>query len=272
MHVETEGAAVDLRGAHLHQLEQVVVEPALPEIGLDTPDGVDRVGCDVEGAQAFSRHDSLSDVPWAARLAQASGGPKADRLRAFTPAGGLYLGSGAGGEVIQMPEAKLAPNLPAWMREHAERYIASGGADGHMYRMKQPGRPAMTVPSLLLTTTGRKSRRAVHLPAVLRQGREQLHRRRLQGRRARASRLVPQHPRRPRCRGPGRHDEAEGARQDRDRRGAGEALGRRRWSSGRPMRTISRRRRARSPSSCSIRCRGAHLCTQRLPEPAEVCT
>jgi proline iminopeptidase len=56
-----------------------------------------------------------------------------------------------------MSEARLAPNLPAWMQEHANRYIASGGNEGHMYHMAQPGRPPMTVPSLLLTTTGRKS-------------------------------------------------------------------------------------------------------------------
>ena len=56
-----------------------------------------------------------------------------------------------------MKEAKLAPNLPGWMREHAERYISSGGTDGHMDRISQPDRPEMTVPSLLLTTTGRKS-------------------------------------------------------------------------------------------------------------------
>lgn len=56
-----------------------------------------------------------------------------------------------------MADAKLAPNLPGWMLEHTNRYLASGGADGHMYRMQMPGRPEMTVPSLLLTTTGRKS-------------------------------------------------------------------------------------------------------------------
>ena len=56
-----------------------------------------------------------------------------------------------------MPDAKLAPNLPGWMVEHANRYIASGGREGHMYKMTQPGRPELTVPSLLLTTTGRKS-------------------------------------------------------------------------------------------------------------------
>ena len=56
-----------------------------------------------------------------------------------------------------MTEAKLAPNLPGWMVDHANRYLASGGADGHMYKITQPGRPELTVPSLLLTTTGRKS-------------------------------------------------------------------------------------------------------------------
>ncbi|MBV9553541.1 MAG: nitroreductase family deazaflavin-dependent oxidoreductase [Alphaproteobacteria bacterium] len=56
-----------------------------------------------------------------------------------------------------MADAKLAPNLPDWMVEHANRYIASGGTEGHMYKITQPGRPELTVPSLLLTTTGRRS-------------------------------------------------------------------------------------------------------------------
>ena len=56
-----------------------------------------------------------------------------------------------------MTDAKLAPNLPGWMVEHANRYISSGGTDGHVYKITPPGRPEITVPSLLLTTTGRKS-------------------------------------------------------------------------------------------------------------------
>src|SRR5260370_11580291 len=56
-----------------------------------------------------------------------------------------------------MAEAKLAPNLPDWMVEHANRYLASGGADGHMYKRNVPGRGEITAPALLLTTTGRKS-------------------------------------------------------------------------------------------------------------------
>ena len=43
------------------------------------------------------------------------------------------------------------------MVEHTNRYLSSGGTDGHMYKMTQPGRPQITVPSLLLTTIGRKS-------------------------------------------------------------------------------------------------------------------
>lgn len=56
-----------------------------------------------------------------------------------------------------MADAKLAPNLPEWMQVHAQRYLASGGTDGHMYTVTPPGRQQITVPSLLLTTRGRKS-------------------------------------------------------------------------------------------------------------------
>ncbi len=56
-----------------------------------------------------------------------------------------------------MPEAKLAPNLPGWMLDHANRYLSSGGTDGHMYKANPPGYGEMTVPSLMLTTAGRKS-------------------------------------------------------------------------------------------------------------------
>jgi proline iminopeptidase len=56
-----------------------------------------------------------------------------------------------------MAEAKLAPNLPQWMIDHANRYLSSGGADGHMFKVTPPGYAEMNVPSLMLTTTGRKS-------------------------------------------------------------------------------------------------------------------
>ena len=56
-----------------------------------------------------------------------------------------------------MTEAKLAPNLPQWMKDHVARYQSSGGTDGHMYTINLPNLPPKAVPSLLLTTTGRKS-------------------------------------------------------------------------------------------------------------------
>jgi proline iminopeptidase len=56
-----------------------------------------------------------------------------------------------------MTETKLAPNLPQWMKDHANRYLSSGGTEGHMYTINLPNLPSRAVPSLLLTTTGRKS-------------------------------------------------------------------------------------------------------------------
>ena len=56
-----------------------------------------------------------------------------------------------------MTEAKLAPNLPQWMKDHVALYLSSGGTEGHMYTVNLPNVPPKAVPSLLLTTTGRKS-------------------------------------------------------------------------------------------------------------------
>jgi len=56
-----------------------------------------------------------------------------------------------------MTEAKLAPNMPKWMVDHTNLYLSSGGKEGHMYTAAFPGKETLTVPSLLLTTTGRKS-------------------------------------------------------------------------------------------------------------------
>ncbi|MBS0561210.1 MAG: nitroreductase family deazaflavin-dependent oxidoreductase [Proteobacteria bacterium] len=56
-----------------------------------------------------------------------------------------------------MSDAKLAPNMPEWMVKHANRYLSSGGTDGHMYVVTPPGYSEMTVPALMLTTKGRKS-------------------------------------------------------------------------------------------------------------------
>jgi deazaflavin-dependent oxidoreductase (nitroreductase family) len=48
-----------------------------------------------------------------------------------------------------MSEQPVTNSPTDWVNEHTERYLASGGEDGHEWR---PG-----VPTLLLTTTGRRS-------------------------------------------------------------------------------------------------------------------
>ena len=49
------------------------------------------------------------------------------------------------------------PALPAWIAEHLAKYQATNGADGHIWN---------GVPTLLLTTTGRKSGDARTLPLI----------------------------------------------------------------------------------------------------------
>ena len=56
-----------------------------------------------------------------------------------------------------MIDAKVPAGLPQWMTDHIDTYLKSGGKEGHMYTLTVPGRPAGTVPSLLLVTKGRKS-------------------------------------------------------------------------------------------------------------------
>ena len=56
-----------------------------------------------------------------------------------------------------MTDINIAPNLPQWMKDHVDRYLSSGGTDGHMYKITLPNLPELNVPSLLLITKGRKS-------------------------------------------------------------------------------------------------------------------
>ena len=46
---------------------------------------------------------------------------------------------------------------PGWQQEHARRYLATGGEDGHIWE---------GVPTLLLTTTGRRSGQARTTPLI----------------------------------------------------------------------------------------------------------
>ncbi len=55
--------------------------------------------------------------------------------------------------------------LPDWIRDHIRRYRESDGADGHMWDSSPLGGPG-PVPTLLLTTRGRKSGRELTLPLI----------------------------------------------------------------------------------------------------------
>ncbi len=61
-----------------------------------------------------------------------------------------------------MSEVSVPAHLPDWIRDHIRRYLESDGADGHMWDLGGPG----LVPTLLLTTTGRKSGKSQILPLI----------------------------------------------------------------------------------------------------------
>ena len=55
--------------------------------------------------------------------------------------------------------------LPDWIKKHRERYLATNGEDGYLWDASLGGGKGM-VPTLLLTTTGRKSGRELTLPLI----------------------------------------------------------------------------------------------------------
>jgi deazaflavin-dependent oxidoreductase (nitroreductase family) len=66
----------------------------------------------------------------------------------------------------QPEEKRMADTeLPDWIRDHVRRYRESNGADGHLWDSTVAGGPG-PVPTLLLTTTGRKSKRRLVLPLI----------------------------------------------------------------------------------------------------------
>jgi proline iminopeptidase len=64
-----------------------------------------------------------------------------------------------------MAEPNISPTLPDWMKDHIARYIATDGADGYLWDASIGGGKGM-VPTLLLTTIGRKSGTAMILPLI----------------------------------------------------------------------------------------------------------
>lgn len=56
-----------------------------------------------------------------------------------------------------MSEPRINPDLPDWIQDHLRRYLDSDGADGHIWN---------GVPTLLLTTRGRRSGTWQTLPLI----------------------------------------------------------------------------------------------------------
>jgi deazaflavin-dependent oxidoreductase (nitroreductase family) len=64
-----------------------------------------------------------------------------------------------------MAEPNKSPELPSWITDHISRYVATNGADGYLWDASIGGGKGM-IPTLLLTTTGRKSGRVLTLPLI----------------------------------------------------------------------------------------------------------
>ncbi len=64
-----------------------------------------------------------------------------------------------------MAELNKSSELPAWIKDHLTRYLATDGADGYLWDASLGGGKGM-VPTLLLTTIGRKSGKSLTLPLI----------------------------------------------------------------------------------------------------------
>jgi len=64
-----------------------------------------------------------------------------------------------------MAELNKSRELPAWIKDHLARYLATDGVDGYLWDASLGGGKGL-VPTLLLTTTGRKSGSALTLPLI----------------------------------------------------------------------------------------------------------
>ena len=61
--------------------------------------------------------------------------------------------------------SELPAELPDWIKNHVSRYVASNGEDGYLWDASIAGGKGL-VPTLLLTTVGRKSGRVLTLPLI----------------------------------------------------------------------------------------------------------
>src|ERR1019366_9455904 len=64
-----------------------------------------------------------------------------------------------------MAEPNKSSDLPDWIKDHLTRYLATNGEDGYLWDASLGGGTGL-VPTLLLTTVGRKSGRLLTLPLI----------------------------------------------------------------------------------------------------------
>ena len=64
-----------------------------------------------------------------------------------------------------MAEPGKSPGLPGWIQNHLSRYLATNGEDGYLWDSSIGGGKGM-VPTLLLSTRGRKSGAVLTLPPI----------------------------------------------------------------------------------------------------------
>ncbi|MGO9993574.1 MAG: nitroreductase family deazaflavin-dependent oxidoreductase [Steroidobacteraceae bacterium] len=64
-----------------------------------------------------------------------------------------------------MAEPNKSSDLPDWIKDHLARYLATNGEDGYLWDASLGGGTGL-VPTLLLTTVGRKSGRVLTLPLI----------------------------------------------------------------------------------------------------------
>jgi deazaflavin-dependent oxidoreductase (nitroreductase family) len=64
-----------------------------------------------------------------------------------------------------MAEPNKSAELPGWIKDHLARYLATDGADGYLWDASIGGGKGM-VPTLLLSTVGRKSGKVLTLPLI----------------------------------------------------------------------------------------------------------
>lgn len=62
-----------------------------------------------------------------------------------------------------MNDAIPSPKMADWQREHLDRYLATNGADGHMWQRFGIPKP---IPTLILTTKGRSTGQRYMFPLI----------------------------------------------------------------------------------------------------------